>query len=494
MSKQQQSFDDLFKTAFENHEVTPPTHLWDNIERELPPSGEDQVFNRAFQNYEVEPPPMVWQNVQKRLPINLVLRRHLVMFSRVAAVLLLAMFAMLLYVELERATTESDFTTTAEVKTQNNANESEQATVPSNKITDVPTTQQTDLTTTAQTKTQGISFPSNHQSNDARKNININSLVPVLHKTTIPSTYKEEAVIKGREALLKGVDNDATTTNKQEGLKSKTAVPIAQADIINLDNTSLLNIAIAPIPIPSDEMIVSNALSGFMENLSFSQRARNEIERNTENGNEEFRKEALIYQGYYVSAATQWGGSSVINTTIKDQLGSAVSSALYLGKSFGLSVGKKVTDRWSFELGLNYSAQGGRYREINNGKRITDANLTYIQVPVMAKYRRNELSSKKLLSFSYVGGLQYGRAITTPDLATTLDGEPVNTPAVDKSLFVTNEIGVIGGIDLDLYLTQNWSFTGGFRAGLGTDLSQPLGSINTLTGVRAGVNYRFTAK
>ncbi len=492
MSKQQQSFDDLFKTAFENHEVTPPTHLWDNIERELPPSGEDQVFKRAFQDYEVEPPPVVWQNVQRRLPINLVLRRHLVMFSQVAAVLLLLMFGMLLHNELKQAITEDDFMTTAEVKTRNNANESEQATVPSNEITDVlTTTQQTNQTTVVQS--QDISYPTNNQSNYSSIKNN-NDLVPVLRTTTIPSTYPEKAVIKGREALLKGVDNDNTTTDKVKELKSKTAIPIAQADIINLDNTSLLNSAIAPIIIPSDEILVSNALSGFMERLSLEKRAQDNVEKQGQNSDKQFRKEALTYQGYYVSATTQWGGSSIMNSTIKDQLGSAVTSALSLGKSFGLSAGKKVSDRWSLEVGLNYSAQGSRYREINNGKRITDASLTYIQVPLTAKYRKNQLSSKRLISFSYVGGLQYGRSIATPALATTLNGEPVSTPNVDNNLFVTNEIGAIGGIDLDLYLTQNWSFTGGFRAGLGTDLGQPLNSINTLVGLRAGVNYRFTAK
>ena len=52
--EQHQAFDELFKMGFEDFAPTPPTHLWDNIEKELPAS-EDDIFRSSFANFEVEP-------------------------------------------------------------------------------------------------------------------------------------------------------------------------------------------------------------------------------------------------------------------------------------------------------------------------------------------------------------------------------------------------------------------------------------------------------
>jgi outer membrane protein W len=98
------------------------------------------------------------------------------------------------------------------------------------------------------------------------------------------------------------------------------------------------------------------------------------------------------------------------------------------------------------------------------------------------------------LSISYVGGLQYSRAIQSPQLAATLNGEAIANPEVTSDLFITNEIGVVGGLDWDFYLNKNWSIVAGVRASLGTDMDQLFAdgsSYNALFGARAGVNYRF---
>ena len=118
--EQHQSFDELFQMGFEDFAPTPSAHLWDNIEKELPLPSEDQVFRNSFANFEVEPSPVVWQNVQRRLPINLMVRRHLTMLSRIAAVLLIGMFGLMTYDQLTTPIAKGSYGPTAEGTTATN--------------------------------------------------------------------------------------------------------------------------------------------------------------------------------------------------------------------------------------------------------------------------------------------------------------------------------------------------------------------------------------
>lgn len=84
--------DNLFKNAFDNFEVPPPANMWGKIESHLPLTDTEKLFKDALKNYEQEPSPEVWTNIQRELPISLTLRNGLMHLSRIAAVLLIAMF------------------------------------------------------------------------------------------------------------------------------------------------------------------------------------------------------------------------------------------------------------------------------------------------------------------------------------------------------------------------------------------------------------------
>ncbi|MGB0864361.1 MAG: outer membrane beta-barrel protein [Saprospiraceae bacterium] len=477
MSKQNQEFDDLFKMAFDDHQVTPPTHLWDNIERELPPASDDLVFKQAFSNFEVEPSPVVWENVSRKLPFSLVIRRHLTMLSRVAAVVLMVMLATLFFDEWNIISTPDGADAsipTAEVNTQKDDVQNTTPDVVSELVTNEMIPEQTAEMTTIVPE----------------KSVTKRRVIFIPETNILSSDGK--SVFKGRDALNKQTEN-AIKGEEKDKLKSKATQPFAQintTDLIKglnyLDN-SMLN---GSNP-TSDRVLVSNALSGFMERLSLERRAQEEL---TARKDEIFRKEAMSYEGLYVSAATQWSNSWIINQAINDELGAAVAPAIDYGKSFGVSAGYKFSPKASIELGVNHSQQGQRYREIANGERITSVDLTYLQIPLTFKYRRKELSNQTPVSISYIGGLQYSRAIQSPQLAATLNGEKIADPVVTSDLFVTNEIGVVGGLDWDFYLNKNWSITAGVRGSVGTDMSQPFAdgsSYNALFGAKAGINYRF---
>jgi len=483
----QQNLDDLFKKAFEDHEVAPPTHLWDNIERELPPASDDQVFQRAFMNYEVEPPPEVWQNVSKRLPISLVLKRHLTMLSRVAAVLLVFMFGMMLFDQFSEPLSRGNNNIKAEV---NDNSKDENLIEQSGLEVEVPST--SNKPSTDFTPQQTVNAPSTQvrpRTSSVFKETRVEnaSFVPI-NETNISSNKKKDAV-NGRDAVQNALDN----SSKARKLETKDAVPIASID--NIRPLNGVNIQYNPVfstDLANDEIAVSNALSGFMRESSLERRAEHVIESRR---SEVFREEAMSYQGWYLSASTQWSNSWVLSSTISDQMGTGIDYALDYGKMFGLSLGHKFSKQLALEFGVNYSTQGQRYREIFNGERITSADLTYVQVPIALKFRKNEISSERPASLSYVAGLQYGRSISSPNLVTRLNGELIDAPNVNRDLFVTNEFGVLAGIDYDVFLNKNWSFSIGGRASIGTDVSQMFAngsSYNTLFGVRAGVNYRFT--
>ncbi len=483
----QQNLDDLFKKAFEDHEVAPPTHLWDNIERELPPASDDQVFKRAFTNYEVEPSPEVWNNVSRRLPISLVLKRHLTMLSRVAAVLLVFMFGMMLMDQFNIPFVSRNNDIKAEVNDPlEDANPKELSgwdvpSTPHKKSTDFTPQQTVEVQSTNVRRAIPKVLKEASRGDDTE-------FVPV-NETNISSINKKD-VVNGRDAVLQKLDNPSSENVKE--LKSKEAVPIASIDYLRpLEAVDFRNGVISP-SLPSDEIAVSNALSGFIQNLSLEKRAEQEIESQKD---EIFRNDAMTYQGWYVGGATQWSNSWVLSSDISDQMGTAADYALDYGKMFGLNVGYKFNTHLALELGINHSTQGQRYREILNGERITSADLTYVQVPVTVKYRRNEISSERVASLSYVAGLQYGRSLYSPRLTSSFNGEPADVPAVNQSLFVKNELGVVAGLDYDVFLNRNWSLSIGGRASVGTDLSQMFAngsSYNALFGVRAGVNYRFT--
>lgn len=475
MSKQHQEFDDLFKMAFDDHQVTPPTHLWDNIERELPPASDDLVFKQAFSNFEVEPSPVVWENVSRKLPFSLVIRRHLTMLSRVAAVVLLVMLATIFFDQSEFSTIndEETSTPTAEVNTQKDDAQSTISTTAevTDDFTPKPTANTTTVSEKSATKRQVTFVPeTNLLSSDGKR------------------------VFEGREALIKQTESAAKGEEaQQDKLESKSTQIFAQINTTDLlKGIDYLDNPMLNVTTPTnDRVLVSNALSGFMERLSLERRAQEEL---TARKDEIFRKEAMSYEGLYVSAITQWSNSRVINQVINDELGAAVAPAIDYGKSFGISAGYKFSPKASIEFGINHSQQGQRYREIDNGERMTSVDLTYLQVPLTFKYRRKALSNQKPVSISYVGGLQYSRAIQSPVLTATLDGEPITAPEVTSDLFVTNEIGVIGGLDWDFYLNKNWSITAGVRGSVGTDMNQLFAdgsSYNALFGARAGVNYRF---
>ena len=224
MREQHQDFDDMFKMGFEDFAPTPSSHLWDNIERELPLADED-IFRNSFENYEVEPSPVVWQNVKRRLPINLVIRRHLTMMSRIAAVLLIGMFGLMTYDQFKPATTNDGYYgPTAEGTTLQKKNNHEKIVSAETVVTSEVTPKQTN------TANQALAYVTTPTNNALYENV-----VFVQQRDTEKSVVSSS---KNNNSIEEHMADKAQDTNEGTQLLKKETQPIAlvATDLSKLNN------------------------------------------------------------------------------------------------------------------------------------------------------------------------------------------------------------------------------------------------------------------
>ncbi len=68
MAHENQHIEDIFKTAFENHEVQPPLNIWDSVESSLNESKNvEAVYASTFKNARIAPSASVWKRISHTL-------------------------------------------------------------------------------------------------------------------------------------------------------------------------------------------------------------------------------------------------------------------------------------------------------------------------------------------------------------------------------------------------------------------------------------------
>lgn len=127
MKKDHHDIDETFRSAFENLEATPKDGLWEEIVQDLSGEQVDEVFRSALENDTAVPSERVWAEVKQELPLNLYLKRNLSRLSKVAAVLVLGMLAVLYVTTYSSGTEENvaEETTTPIMKTETSIVETE---------------------------------------------------------------------------------------------------------------------------------------------------------------------------------------------------------------------------------------------------------------------------------------------------------------------------------------------------------------------------------
>ena len=163
------------------------------------------------------------------------------------------------------------------------------------------------------------------------------------------------------------------------------------------------------------------------------------------------------------------------------------------GYSYGMSMGYNFSQRFGIEteLILN-SVQGMSYADNLYGKIRREGNiqLNYMHLPVMAKYKWSKVSTVTgyPVSLNLVGGVMYSRL---REVQMSINGEQLSAP---QELFAKHELGMLLGLEYDVYISKSFFFTVGTRASVTTDVKQ-LGTqanvYNLLLGVNASFNYQL---
>ncbi|MDX2001304.1 MAG: outer membrane beta-barrel protein [Chitinophagales bacterium] len=168
------------------------------------------------------------------------------------------------------------------------------------------------------------------------------------------------------------------------------------------------------------------------------------------------------------------------------------------GYNYGVTVGYNFSRHFGIQAEWTVnSTQGMTYSENLYGKIPINGNimLRYMQMPIMAKYKLSKVSTFTgyPVSLNLVGGVLYSR-LTQSEIQIN-ESRLTNT----SDLFAKNELGLLAGIEYDMYFNRNFFATVGARSSVTTDVRTLVGnnsnpSYNLVLGVHAGIHYQFAGR
>ena len=500
MNKDQHDIDKLFQDAFGNYETTPPFNMWDKIESSLPLTETDRLFKNALENYERQPSPEVWQRIQPELPLSLTVRNVFVQLSKIAAVLLVGITLYVFTQQFDWSGNENIAQQEIVTEEANNQQVIEQEIVEisvdelleNDQIAMIDASEAT-IPKIKETPRVINHSPYNNPENTAKGG------------DAIYAEYPTEATINVGEIARRVKNGDKSRIpseelfrlnywEAEEHSKSKvdTLTKEQKEELKQLNNRRMEDVYAANEAIDFDgkirrpqvtQVVAQNNASPLYLSLQGKPDAsmtHSGIRINRRN----LAPEVFNFKGFYISANAALGNASMFNNKMKDAvMGETANYKLTsLGSNFGFGFGYQMSPKLSIETGLNYVNQNQTYTNSENGDAI---HLNYYAVPVTMKYRTNEISSRKPSAISYVLGVQ-----TAVLEKTTILREP-SPFAEPQDVAIQTELGVVAGVDYDLYLNKNLSWTIGGRVNYGTDVANPFENNNVFVGVRSALNFRF---
>jgi len=176
-------------------------------------------------------------------------------------------------------------------------------------------------------------------------------------------------------------------------------------------------------------------------------------------------------------------------------IGNKIHRKFDMGTTYGFSLGYDFSHRYGIEAEfILKSRQGQEYRELRYGKIPVngEVNLDYLLVPVLFKYKWTKASPRSLNPrvLNLIAGIQYGRLRHAEVVQNGLDLEKVS------ELFNRDELGLLLGIEYDLFVHPKYFLSMGARASISTDAgafpyfnSEKTGTYNMLIGMNASFNY-----
>ncbi len=99
--------EDIFKKKLADFTPPPPTANWQKIASQLEGEELDAFVKNNLNNIEPTPNPKIWANIKQKLPLSLLVRNQLNWLSRIAAVLIIFMVAILFFNKKETTNTDN---------------------------------------------------------------------------------------------------------------------------------------------------------------------------------------------------------------------------------------------------------------------------------------------------------------------------------------------------------------------------------------------------
>jgi hypothetical protein len=164
--------------------------------------------------------------------------------------------------------------------------------------------------------------------------------------------------------------------------------------------------------------------------------------------------------------------------------------------AYSISSGYNVSKNFGVEAEVTLVRQQQSYLDRSNRKITVEGNmsLTYLQIPLMAKYKWARLSAvtQQPIVFNIMAGPVYSRLL---HLEYTVINEKFDHKEVS---FAQNELGIMLGLEYDIYISRNAYFSIGTRAGASTDIRSfpyiapnQVKTLNLFIGVDASFNFHL---
>jgi hypothetical protein len=431
--QERQRFEENWKSAFEGAEMAPSDHLWANIELDL-----------------------VGDESKK-------MKKRVVFYQRLAAALVLVSASLGIYVWNSREVIENvDLTAIDGKKT-----ESQRATV--------------------QPSTASVEAGDKNETPVAADKKGSQGMAS---KNRLPDKASEGAAGRSNEAR-QGITRSAhmdlailADSASQLGnsvVVSKKEIANEQANIPALEQTQQLEVA------QVQEMTVEEATRIVEEYLK-------PVEEKSEKKKKESESLWLAMGGsagsYNPSSANTAGGSTFANNMMQagalDRSGQTSQNSLGAAYSLGVSVGKKISERWVVQSGLNYINQSIDYS--SNVLMYNASNQAQLSVP---EYLNDGLKNSSMAAITTTNPYTINSAI-----------EMVSIPVQAGYLIIDRKIGwqVNGGFSSDLFLRNTLTDESGQTerfsqsAGKGSPYRSVnwSGLMNTELSYKVSENYRVS--
>lgn len=164
-----------------------------------------------------------------------------------------------------------------------------------------------------------------------------------------------------------------------------------------------------------------------------------------------------------------------------------------------LSGGYNFSRKWGMETELTLARQRQTFIDKSNRKIMLEGNinLTYLQFPLLVKYKWSKVSglTQQPVVMNFMLGPAYTRLLQA--------NYTVNHESFDRKQvnFARNELGMMMGMEYELYLNRHFFIALGARAGISTDIrsfpyvhADRINTLNAFVGLDASLNLHLRGR